>query len=65
MELGIVGMVISWAQHTTGKCKEYRQSVLKGMRALKVKSEKLSVQNKFVGVLTHEMRNFVTKYFTV
>lgn len=61
LEICIAAIIVSWVQYTSVNCKEYRKSFLKGMQALKVKSEKLSVQNKFIGILTHEMRNFVTK----
>jgi len=34
-------------------------------RKLEKKSEKVSIKNRFIATLTHEMRNFVTVYFII
>ena len=40
---------------------EYKLESRQNIKKLTEKSEKLSVKNKFIATLTHEIRNFVTK----
>lgn len=45
------------------KKKTYKENVAKLIATVKEKSNKILVQNKFIAVSAHEMRNFATKYY--
>jgi hypothetical protein len=56
-----VGIVATFSYYQREKIQQYKQECDQNVQMLKEKSEKLTVKNKFIATLTHEIRNFVTK----
>ncbi len=50
------------SEYQQQKRKRYKETSLQYIQMLKERTEDLSIKNKFIATLTHEIRNFVTKY---
>ncbi len=57
-----MGIIAIMKNRLRQKKREYKLRGLEAARKLGSEAEKLLVQNRFIGALTHEMRNFVTTY---
>ena len=54
-------LLLFWVFTRYKKTTQLQLEYNKALETIAKKSKKLSVQNKFIGTLTHEMRNFVSR----
>ncbi len=54
-------MISMLSEYQWERRRRYKESSEQYIQMLKEKTENLSIKNKFIATLTHEMRNFVTK----
>jgi hypothetical protein len=57
----IIAMVLSFKERANEK-QRYKTACEQYIQKLQKKKKQLSVKNKFIATLTHEMRNITTRY---
>ncbi len=57
----MIVLVVLYARWRQSKQRLYKEQFRNSLQEQKETTEQLSVQNKFIATLTHEIRNFVTK----
>jgi len=59
---GTMVLISKFGKHLAFKKSQQKRISIENLQALKEKSDKFSIQNKFIATITHEIRNFVTRY---